>query len=117
MDLLEGFSESALERLLGNDLPIAAASPLLVDAGREFRLFLCTSSPAYADLRSRWVALRDESVGAAAAALAGVVAARLGVSASVVAPVVISLLLSAVRLGQRTICRYLEHGNVVSALQ
>lgn len=115
MDLLQGFTESELRRLLGNSLP-ATASPFFADAAREFRSFLCTTSAAYADLRSRWVALRDESIAAAAAALAASIGARLGLSAEVVAPVVISLLLSAVRLGCRTLCRHLERGNVVSAL-
>ena len=116
MDLLDGFSESDLRHLLGNDLPAAAASPLLADAAREFRSFLCTRSQAYADLRARWTALRDESVAAAAAALAAEIGGRLGVPAQVLAPVVVSLLLSAVRLGCRSICRHLEHGDVVSAL-
>ena len=117
MDLLDGFSETELRRLLGNDLPTSAASAWLPDAAREFRSFLCTTSAAYADLRSGWRALRDESVAAAAAALAAAIAARIGISPAVVTPVVISLLLSAVRLGSRTVCRHLEHGDVVSALQ
>jgi hypothetical protein len=117
MDLLDGFTESELRRLLGNDLPTAAASPFLADAAREFRSFLCTSSAAYADLRSRWEALRDQSIAAAAAALAAGIASRLGVSAEVVAPLVVGLLLSAVRMGCRTMCRHLERGDVVSALQ
>lgn len=116
MDLLEGFSESDLHELVGNDLPMAATSPLFSDAAQEFRSFLCSDSVEYADLRSRWQQLRDESAAAAATALAAAIGARMGVSAAIVAPVVTSLLLSAVRLGCRTICRYLEHGNVVSAL-
>lgn len=114
MDLLDGFSESDLLRLAGNDLP--TASPLLTDAAREFRSFLCTSSPVYADLRSRWQELRDESIASAAAALAAAIGARLGVSTAVMAPVVVTLLLSAVRLGCRTICHRLADGDVVSAL-
>jgi hypothetical protein len=118
MDLLEGLSESELRQAFGNPIPTALASPhLLNDAAREFRSFLCTNSAEYSDLRQRWAELRDQSTAAAAAALAAAIAARLGLSAAVLAPFVVSLLLSALRLGCGTICRHLEHADVVSALQ
>lgn len=118
MDLLEGLSESDLRQAFGNPLPTALASPqLLKDAAREFRSFLCTNSADYSDLRQRWAELRDESTTAAAAALAAAIGARLGLSGAALAPLVACLLLSGLRLGCRTVCRHLEHGDVVSALQ
>jgi len=70
----------------------------------EFTDFVCTESARYADLRAQWDDLCARSAAIAITALTASLAARLGVASTVVGPMVVWLVLSAVRIGTRAFC-------------
>jgi hypothetical protein len=70
----------------------------------EFTDFVCSDSARYADLRAQWDDLCARSAAVAVTALTGALAAELGVAGTVVAPLVVWLVLSAVRIGARAFC-------------
>jgi hypothetical protein len=70
----------------------------------EFTDFVCTDSGRYADLRAQWDDLCSRSAALAITALTAALAAELGVASTVVGPLVVWLVLSAVRIGTRAFC-------------
>ena len=91
---------------------LAGASPAAVSSRpgiwssvlAEFTDFVCSDSARYADLRAQWDDLCARSAAIAVTALTGALAAELGVASTVVAPLVVWLVLSAVRIGVRAFC-------------
>lgn len=71
----------------------------------EFADFLCRDSPKYEDLRGEWKELAAKSRHLALASLSGVIGAHMGVAAGVVAPLVVWLMVVAVRIGKEGLCR------------
>ena len=71
----------------------------------QFTEFLCSDSARYADLRAEWDALCRRSAALAVTALTTALAAELGVASTIAAPLVIWLVLSAVRMGTNVFCR------------
>lgn len=77
----------------------------LGDAVRaEMRAFLCTDAESYNDLREQWQGLREKGSSIAVAALSGAIGAKLGVASGVLAPMVIWILLVALRIGKNALC-------------
>ena len=70
----------------------------------EFRSFLCSDSEPYAELRRDWDALKCRSPAVAAASLASVIGAKLGVAGGVIAPMVTWLFVVAGRMGKDELC-------------
>jgi hypothetical protein len=70
----------------------------------EFTDFVCTDSVTYADLRAQWDDLCSRSAAIAIPALTAALAAQLGVASTIVGPLVVWLVLSAVRIGTRAFC-------------
>lgn len=70
----------------------------------EFTDFVCTESARYADLRAEWDDLCSRSTAVAITALTASLAAHVGVAASIVGPLIVWLVLSAVRIGTRAFC-------------
>jgi hypothetical protein len=70
----------------------------------EFRSFLCTESETYADLRTRWVELKQHSSARAVAALAVAMAAKVGAASGVIAPLVTWLFVVTQRIGKEAVC-------------
>jgi hypothetical protein len=111
-------SSAAVVRQLGPDAPwdvvgaaLAGSSPAAAGAAgiwssvlAEFTDFVCSDSPRYADLRAQWDDLCARSAAIAVTALTTALAAHLGAASSVVAPLVVWLVLSAVRIGTRAFC-------------
>ena len=112
-------SASAIVRRLGRDaswdavgVALAGASPAAASARAglwssvlaEFTDFVCTDSDRYADLRAQWDELCSRSAAIAVTALTTALAAQLGVASTVAGPLVVWLVLSAVRVGTRAFC-------------
>lgn len=70
----------------------------------EFTDFVCTDSARYADLRTQWDDLCSRSAAIAITALTAALAAQLGVASTIAGPLVVWLVLSAVRIGTRAFC-------------
>lgn len=70
----------------------------------EFHSFLCTESDAYADLRSDWDGMRQKSSTLLISALSAAIGAKLGVASGVLVPLVVWLLVSALRIGKQALC-------------
>jgi hypothetical protein len=91
--------------LAGSSPASLAASPGLWRAVvEEFTDFVCTDSPRYADLRTQWDDLCSRSAAIAITALTAALAAQLGVASTIAGPLVVWLVLSAVRIGTRAFC-------------
>lgn len=73
----------------------------------EFAEFLCSGSPKYDELRTEWSGLKDKSKHIAIASLSGAIGAQLGVAAGVVAPLVVWLIIVALKIGKEGLCRTL----------
>jgi len=70
----------------------------------EFTDFVCGDSERYADLRGQWEDLCSRSAAVAITALTAALASELGVASTIVGPLVVWLVLSAVRIGTRAFC-------------
>lgn len=70
----------------------------------ELRKFLCTDDQEYADLREEWTGLKQKGSGIAVGALSGAIGAKLGVASGVLAPMVIWILMVAIRIGKNGLC-------------
>lgn len=70
----------------------------------EFTDFVCTESARYADLRRQWDDLCSRGAAVAVTALTASLAGQLGVATTIVAPLIVWLVLSAVRIGTRAFC-------------
>jgi hypothetical protein len=75
----------------------------------EFTDFVCTESARYADLRAEWDALCSRGAAVAVTALTASLAAQLGVATPLIAPLIVWLVLSAVRIGTRAFCDVRQH--------
>jgi hypothetical protein len=75
----------------------------------EFTDFVCTESPRYADLRAEWDDLCSRGAALAVAALTASLSAQLGVATTLVSPLIVWLVLSAVRIGTRAFCDVRKH--------
>ena len=83
----------------------------------EFRSFLCTESERYAELRTEWDGLKQQSPARAVGSLATLIGAQLGVASGVVAPLVTWLFLVAQRIGKEDMCLTLLATPSVAAVQ
>ncbi len=83
----------------------------------EFRSFLCTESEPYAELRSEWDRLKQESPAAAVASLATLIGTKLGVASGVLAPLVTWLFVVAGRIGKEPLCLTLSTTPSVASVQ
>jgi hypothetical protein len=81
----------------------------------EFTEFVCTESSRYADLRAEWDDLCSRSAAVAVTALTASLAAHLGVATTVVGPLIVWLVLSAVRIGTRAFCDVRQASAVLTA--
>ena len=90
--------------VIGNHGAAAEAPGIWARVMSEFTDFVCTDSPQYADLRAQWDDLCARSAAIAVTALTASLAAELGVAATVASPMVVWLVLSAVRIGTRAFC-------------
>jgi hypothetical protein len=70
----------------------------------EFRIFLCTDSEPYAELRKEWNELKRQSPAHAVGSLATQIAAKVGAASGVVAPLVTWLFVVARRIGEEAAC-------------
>jgi len=101
-----GASWDVVGAALAGSLPAAAhARPAIWSRVlAEFTDFVCTDSARYADLRAQWDDLCARSAAIAVTALTASLAAELGVASTVVGPLVVWLVLSALRIGTRAFC-------------
>ena len=83
----------------------------------EFRSFLCTDSDAYAELRSEWDSLKQQSSAAAVTSLATLIAAKLGVTSGVLAPLVTWLMVVTRRIGKESVCLTLSAAPSAGSVQ
>jgi hypothetical protein len=91
--------------LAGSGPPAAAAGPGIWNSVlTEFTDFVCSDSARYAELRAQWEELSSRSAAIAVTALTAALSAQLGVGATVVAPLAVWLVLSAMRIGTRAFC-------------
>ena len=91
--------------LAGSSSAAAAARPAIWRSVlTEFTDFVCSDSARYADLRRQWDELCTRSAAIAITTLTASLAAELGVGSTVVGPLVVWLVLSAVRIGTRAFC-------------
>jgi hypothetical protein len=81
----------------------------------EFRTFLCTDSESYAELRTQWEELKQQSPAVAVGALATLIGTRLGVAGGVAAPLVTWLFVVARRIGKEDVCLTLSHRLMASS--
>ena len=80
-------------------------SNLWEQAKREFRVLVCTSDPRYASVRKQAAKLSPNQTSAFVSCLSAGLGAVIGISATVLAPLVGLLLLTLIRLGTETFCR------------
>ena len=90
--------------LAGQALTAGAGANIWSRVLTEFTDFVCTDSARYADLRRQWGEICARGAAVAVTALTASLAAALGVASTVVAPLVVWLVLSAVRIGTRAFC-------------
>jgi hypothetical protein len=95
--------------LAGHAAAAAAGAGIWSLVLTEFTDFVCTESARYADLRAEWDDLCSRGAALAVTALTASLAAQLGVATTVVAPLIVWLLLSAVRIGTRAFCDVRQH--------
>lgn len=74
----------------------------------EFRSFLCTDSTNYEDLRREWAGHREKGMQVAVGSLSGAIGAHLGVAGGILTPIVVWLLVVAIRIGKNALCQSLE---------
>lgn len=80
----------------------------------EFHSFLCTSERKYDDLRNQGENLREKSSKWLISALSGLIGAKVGVAAGVVAPLVVWLLLVGSRIGKEALCSSILASNTTA---
>jgi len=95
--------------LAGHAATGAASAGLWSRVLMEFTDFVCTESARYADLRAEWEDLCSRGAALAVTALTASLAAELGVATTLVAPLIVWLVLSAVRIGTRAFCDVRQH--------
>jgi hypothetical protein len=83
----------------------------------EFRIFLCTDSDVYRELRNEWGDLTQKSPALAVGSLSTAMGAKLGVASGVLAPLVTWLFVVAVRLGEEGVCVTLSAGPGAGSVQ
>jgi hypothetical protein len=80
-------------------------SNLWEQAKTEFRVLVCTNDPRYASVRKQAAKLSPNQTTAFVSCLSAGLGAVIGVSATVLAPLIGLLLLTLIRLGMETFCR------------
>lgn len=70
----------------------------------EFYKFLCTDSDTYSELRKEGNDLKEKSSKYLVASLSALIGSEIGISAGIIAPLIIWLLLMSSKIGKESIC-------------